>query len=55
MALSRSCLTFWVCCIVVPMFVDLSITAPGLTSDDQNPTPVGEGGGASRLELAQVS
>ncbi|MDH5727286.1 MAG: hypothetical protein OEY60_17640, partial [Nitrospira sp.] len=55
MALARSCLTFWVYCIVVPMFVDPSITAPGLSSDDQNQTPVGEGGGASRLGLAQVS
>lgn len=55
MAVARSCLTLWVCCIVVPMFVDPLITAPGLSSDDQNQTPVGEGCGASRLGLVQVS
>lgn len=51
MAVARSCLTFWVCCIVVRMVVDLPITAPGRSSDDQNQTLVCEGCGASRLGL----
>ena len=55
MALARSCLTFWVYCIVVPMCFDPPITALGLISQDPNQTPVGEGRGASRLGLAQVS
>jgi hypothetical protein len=55
MAVTRSCLTFWVYCIVVPMCFDPPITAPGLSCDDQNQTPVGAGRGASRLRLAQVS
>lgn len=37
------------------MFFDPSITAPGLTSDDQNQTQVGDGCEAARLRLAQVS
>lgn len=45
MALARSCLTFWVYCIVVPMFFDPPIVAPGLSSDDQNQIPVRVGGG----------
>jgi hypothetical protein len=55
MAVARSCLTFWVCCIVVPMFFDPPITVPGLSSDDQNQPPVGDGREASRLGLAEVS
>ncbi len=55
MAVARSCLTFWVSCIIVPMFVDPPITATGLSCDDQNQTPVGDGRGASRLGLAQVN
>ncbi len=43
MAVARSCLTLWVCCIVVPMFFAPPITAPGLSSDGHNQTPVGEG------------
>ena len=54
MAVARSCLTFWVCCIVGPMCFDPPITAPGLSSDDQNQTQGGVGLGVSRLGLAQV-
>ena len=55
MAIARSCLTFWFCCIVVPMFLDPPITAPGRSFDDPNQTPVGEGRGVSQLELVPVS
>jgi hypothetical protein len=55
MAVARSCLTFWVYCIVVPMFFDPPMTAPGLFSDDQNQVQVGEGREASRPGLAPVS
>jgi hypothetical protein len=54
MAFARSCLTFWVCCIVLPMSFDPPISAPGLSSDDQNQTQGGVGLGVSRLGLAQV-
>ena len=55
MAVARSCLTFWVCCIVVPMFFDPPTTTSGFSSDDQNQTQVGEGCEASPLGLVQVS
>lgn len=41
--------------IVLPMFFDPPITAPGLSSDDQNQAQVGDWRGASRLGLVQVS
>ncbi len=44
MAIARSCLTFWVYRILVPMFVDPPITGPRRSSEDENQTLVGEGG-----------
>jgi len=56
MALAPICLTSSVYCIFVPMFVDPPITAPGLSSDDQNQAQIGVGGrGASQRGLVQVS
>ncbi len=55
MAIARSCLTFWIYCIVVPMFFAPPIIFPGFSSDDRNQTQVGEGRGASRLGLVQVN
>jgi|CXWL01.1.fsa_nt_gi hypothetical protein len=55
MAVARSCLTLWVSCIVVPMFLDPPITIPGFSSDDQNQAPVGEGSWISRFGLVPVS
>jgi len=56
MALAPICLTSSVYCIVVPMFVDPPITAPGLSSDDQNQAQIGVGGrGASQRGLVPVS
>jgi len=51
MAVARSCLTCWVCRILVPMFVDPPITGPRRSSEDENQAPVGEGSWASRLGL----
>ena len=48
-------LHFMVYRILVRMFYEPPITGPGLPSDDQNQTPVGDGGGASRLGLVQVT
>lgn len=55
MAVALSCLTLWVYCIVVPMCIDLPITALGFSSDDQDQAQVDEGRGASPLGLVQVS
>ena len=55
MAVARICLTHRGCYIVIPMLFGASITTPGHSSDDQTPTPVGEGDGASRLGLRPVS
>jgi hypothetical protein len=55
MALARSCLTLWVSCILMLMFVDPPNHRSELSLDDQNPTPVGEGRGVFQLGLVQVS
>jgi hypothetical protein len=54
MAFARSCLT-WGSLYRFFMFFDPPITAPGLSSDDQSQTQVGDGRGAPPLGLVQVS
>lgn len=51
MAVARSCLTFWVYRILVPMFVDPPITGPRRSSENENQAPVGEGAEVFQLGL----